>query len=260
MWTDDGQVLLQASWPGFAYGAVAAWQAAPVRRSEFFSDYSKGMYSAAAAPEVAQALAELNQSELRLQAAFGEQTMQKLWADPFWPGALEKLKQHREDFRQCRLHAENAEDHLYRALATGEKSADLPSVLLRAQLLDYAGMKYLYALEIADSWATLPPQPSRQQLADVLSQNIAFQVHSRTEDLMDTISQLREPYRQDWLAQYTDYRLPTALGRWNAEYEYWRRAQSRFQELMANFHDHDRLPSLEELIGTSPLRHAAQQQ
>ena len=256
VWTDDGQVLLQQSWPGFAYGAVAAWQATPVDRAGFLSEYASQMYSPSSAADIAQALSEMNAAELRLQAAFGEQTMQALWADPYWPGAMDSLKKHRDDFHECRLHAENAEDFLYRAIASGEKSEDLPSLLMGAQLLDYAGMKFLYAAEIADAWATLPARPTQQQLAQLLSQNIMHQVHSRTEDLMDAITELREPYRRDWLAQYTDYRLGTALGRWNAEYEYWRRAQSRFQQLQANFHDGDRLPSLEELLSTDPLRQA----
>ncbi|MGH9524737.1 MAG: glycoside hydrolase family 20 zincin-like fold domain-containing protein [Terriglobales bacterium] len=253
VWTDDQQVLLQQSWPGFAYGAVAAWQSSPVRRADFLSEYSAQIYSPAAAADIAQAFSEMNAAELRLQAAFGEQTMQELWADPFWPGAMESLKKHRDDFHECRLHAENAEELLYRAIAAGEKSEDLPSLLMGAQLLDYAGMKFLYAVEINDAWATLPPQPTKQQLAQLLSENIAHQVHSRTEDLMDAITELKNPYRRDWLAQYTDYRLGTALGRWDAEYEYWRRAQSRLQQLGANFHDGEHLPSLEELLSTDPL-------
>jgi hypothetical protein len=46
---------------------------------------------------------------------------------------------------------------------------------------------------------------------------------------MDTITGLREMYRQLWLAEYTPYRLGTTLGRFDAEYEYWRRLQSRFR-------------------------------
>lgn len=253
VWTDDGQVLLQQSWPGFAYGAVAAWQSSPVRRADFLSEYARQMYSAAAAADIAQAFSEMNAAELRLQAAFGEQTMQKLWSDPFWPGTMGDLKKHRDDFHECRLHAENAQELLHRAMAGGERSEDLPSLIIGAQLLDYAGMKFLYAIEIADAWATLPPQPTRQQLAQLLSQNISHQVHSRTEDLMDAITELKGPYRRAWLSQYTDYRLGTALGRWNAEYEYWRRAQARFQELQAHFRDGDRLPSLEQFLSTDPV-------
>jgi hexosaminidase len=253
VWTDDGQVLLQMSWPGFAYGAAAAWQSGPMQRSDFFPQYARVVYSGATAADVTQALSELNEAEQKLQAVFGQQTMSKLWADPFAPGVVDQIRTHREDLRQCRLHAENAEESLFRARSKGLWPQDLPSLMVGAQLLDYAGMKYLYAIEIADSWATLPPQPTKQQLADVLSQGVALQTHSRTADLMDTISQLKEPYRRAWLAQYTDYRLPTALGRWDAEYRYWRRAQSRFTRLLARFRDHDRLPTLTELVAETPV-------
>lgn len=251
VWTDDGQVLLQMSWPGMAYGAAAAWQSAPMQPAGFFPQYARLMYSAGSAADVAQAFAELNAAEQKLQAAFGQQTMSKVWADPFAPGFVDELRKHREDFRQARLHAENAEESLYRARSKGSWPRNLSSLMVGAQLLDYAGMKCLYAIEIADSWATLPPQPTKQQLADVLSQGIAFQTHSRTSDLMDAISQLKEPYRQAWLAQYTDYRLPTALGRWDAEYQYWRRAQSRFMQLLAGFRVHDHVPTLTELLADS---------
>lgn len=248
VWTDDGQVLLQMSEPGMAYGAAAAWQSAPMQRSGFFPEYARVMYPAAAAADVARACAELNEAEQRLQAVFGQQTMSKVWADPFSPSVLALIRQHREELRQCRLHAENAEESVYRATSKGMRPEEVASLFVGARLLDYAGMKYLYAIEISDSWATLSPEPTKQQLADVLSQGIAFQTHSRCADLMDAISQLKAPYRRAWLAQYTDYRLSTALGRWDAEYQYWRRAQSRFMELLANFHDHDRLPSLTALL------------
>jgi hexosaminidase len=257
VWTDDGQVLLQASWPGMAYGAAAAWQSAPMERAKFFDEYSRIVYRSAVADDLAQAFSELNQAEQKLQAVFSQQTMSKVWTDPFAPAMLELIRRHADDFRQCRLHAETAEESLFRVRSKGVWTDDLSSVLVGAQLLDYTGMKYLYAIEIADTWATLPPQPTRQQLNDVLSQGIAFQTHSRVSDLMDTISALKEPYRRAWLAQYTDYRLPTALGRWDAEYEYWRRAQGRFMQLRADFHDRDRVPSITELLADSPVAGAA---
>jgi hypothetical protein len=260
VWTDDGQVLLQMSWPGFAYGAAAAWQMAPMQRANFFPAYARVAYGGRGAPDVARAFDELNQAEQKLQAVFGQQTMSNVWSDPFAPGFVDELRKHHDDLRACRLHAENAEESLYRARSKGLWTEDLPSLLVGARLLDYTGMKYLYAIEIADSWAALPQQPTKQQLADVLSQGIAFQTHSRTSDLMDAISQLRNSYRQAWRAQYGDYRLASALGRWDAEYQYWRRIQSRFRQLLAAFHDHDRLPSLTELAadplwpGTQPAR------
>jgi hypothetical protein len=37
-------------------------------------------------------------------------------------------------------------------------------------------------------------------------------------DLMDEIADLRMVYRSLWLSEYTDHRLNSVLGRWDAEY------------------------------------------
>jgi hypothetical protein len=66
-------------------------------------------------------------------------------------------------------------------------------------------------------------------------------------DLMDEISDLREVYRSAWLSEYTDHRLNSVMGRWNAEYEYWRRLQNRLWDVLHGFKDGDELPALEEL-------------
>jgi hexosaminidase len=254
VWTDDGQMLMRTSWPGMAYGAVAAWQSQPVDRAGFFAAYSREVYPPAVAGDVAQAIIESNAAEQNLQAVFGAQTMAAVWKDPFAPEMLRRVRPRREDLHECRLHAENAEEDLYRALGTTADPEALKTLLVEAQLLDYAGMKYLYALEIADAWATLGTNPKKEQLAETLHEGISSSVHSRTADLMDAIGQLRADYRRQWLAEYTDYRLPTALSRWSAELEYWRRMQARFGDLLTNFHDSESLPSLEKVAGTSVVQ------
>ncbi|MDR3564044.1 MAG: hypothetical protein P4N59_21760, partial [Negativicutes bacterium] len=78
--------------------------------------------------------------------------------------------------------------------------------------------------------------------------------HSRLVDLMDSITELRHVYEADWLQEFTPYRLGSALGRWDAEYQYWRGAQQKLQEFDDNSHEGDILPSLDKVIegtGTS---------
>ncbi|MGH9590581.1 MAG: hypothetical protein ACRD25_09305, partial [Terracidiphilus sp.] len=188
---------------------------------------------------------ELNAAEQSLQAAVGAQeTQHVVWENPFLPRVLARVRAHRNDLRECRLHAEQAEEALYRALAADGSDEELRTALVGARLLDYAGMKYLYALEMEDAWTALPPQPARQQLLEALHQGISSQVHSRTEDLMVAISELQDAYRQAWQAQYTAHRMREELGRWAAEYQFWRGMQARLQDLAAGFHDHDTLPPL----------------
>jgi hexosaminidase len=250
VWTDDGQMLMQMSWPGIAYGAAAAWQTEPIQRNSFFADYSRILYPRAMAPAAAQAYTELNAAEQSLQAAFAQETQHAVWENPFQARLLARVRERRSDLRDCRIHAEKAEEALYSALKPENSNEELRTALVGARLLDYTAMKFLYALEMEDTWATLPPRPMRQQLVETLSQGFASQVHSRAEDLMVAISELQGAYRSAWLAQYTDHRLREALGRWDAEYRFWRRMQARVQDLEAGFHNGDVLPPLGSLAGS----------
>jgi hexosaminidase len=248
VWTDDNQVLLRMSWPGITYGAVAAWQSHPVDRTRFFASYAQTVYPPAAANDMAQALTALNTAEVSLQKAVGVSTMAAAWKNPFAPATLAAMNSQRETLREVRLQAEDAQEHLMHAVSAGAGKMNTASFLIGARLLDYVGMKYIYALEMNDLWATLPKSPDHKQLREALTVGIYNSCHSRLADLMDAVTQLREAYREAWLSQYTSYRLGTALGRWAAEYEYWRRAQARFETFADDYHDGQPLPPLREVI------------
>lgn len=232
-WTDDGQVLYRMSRPGMAYGAVAPWQAGPVDRSAFFPDYARQMYPPAAADEVAAALEALTKAQETFATALGGQTMHRFWDDPFAPARLKRLQARESELRQARLSAEEAQEHLQRALDLNGDPATLSSLLLGARMLDYLGMKNLYAIEIAGYFRRLGPNPQRNLVNLLLRIQTGSQNHGLIQDLLDSITELRELYRQAWQSEYRSYRLGTALGRWDAEYEYWRRMQGKFQNLNA---------------------------
>jgi len=240
-------VLYRMSRPGMAYGAVAAWQSEPVERSAFLAEYANQSFPAQVAAEVGPALDLMNQSRQHIEDALGEETMHRFWDDPLDSGRLEKSTAHREDLRQARLEAENAWERLNHALEMGADPATLQSFIVGARMLDYVGMKNLYAVEIAGFFKELGPTPKATDMWPVLGAEIATQDHSRVADLMDTITEMREAYREAWLAEYTTYRLGTALGRWDAEYEYWRRFQKNVSEVEQRFTDGDKLPALESL-------------
>src|SRR3989441_8199445 len=81
LWTDDAQVLMRSAFPGIAYGAAAAWQAAPMDRAQFFSEYAPRVYPPSAAAEVASALRKLAEAETLLQNVLGRDTMHAFWDD-----------------------------------------------------------------------------------------------------------------------------------------------------------------------------------
>jgi hypothetical protein len=248
LWTDDGQVLLRMSLPGIAYGAAAAWQSTPIDRPHFFSDYARLMYPASISPDVATALEKLSHSETELQKVLGEPTQVNLWEDPFFPTYLKGLTQNQEHLRQTRLLAEEAETHLYHALALGADPATLNSLLIGARLLDYAGQKFQTPPELIELWKRIgTKRPDADKWWNEWESQVVYQDHSRIVDLMDAITELRPLYRAEWLGEYSPYRLASALGRWDAEYEYWRKLQQRLQQFSDGSHEGDVLPPLEKI-------------
>jgi hexosaminidase len=130
----------------------------------------------------------------------------------------------------------------------GGDSLTLNSFLVGSRLLDYAGMKFLYALEIPERWAKLGDRPDSNQWWNEFEAEVIEQNHGRIIDLMEAISELREDYRAAWLSEYTPYRLAVAMGRWDGEYQYWRAMQERLRAFSRNRKDGEPLPSLQAVI------------
>jgi len=250
IWTDDNQMLMRLSWPGLAYGAVASWQITPVVRANFFSDYAAQMYAPQVAVEVSAALTKLTASETLLQQAIEHGTMDELWSDPFDPFILKRSEEHKDDLRKSRILAEEAQEHLYRAAGFLKNSDQLNELLFAGRLLDYAGMKFLYSAEIAEQWQALGRQPGPERLNDEFLSDVDSEMHGKLADLMDGITGLQPQYREAWLTQYTPYRLGTALGRWNAEYEFWLKLQTRLQLFSESYRKGSPLPTLQSIVGS----------
>ena len=251
LWTDDAQNLMRTALPGIAYGMAACWQSTAVTRAEFFSDYARQIHPGEIAAEVSAALQTLSDAETLLQTALGFSSMVRFWGDPLSSRNLEAAQKHRNDFRQVRLLAEKAEAHLRRTLSMKGDQDNLASLLVAARMVDYAGMKYLYAAEIAERWTQLGQHPSRRDLAFFTSE-VAGEDHSLIADLTQGIAGLEEDYRTAWLAEYTPHALRAALLKWDHEYEYWSTLQRRLSELRGDYREGVALPRLEALLpGTS---------
>ena len=242
----DAQNLTRPALPGVAYGMAACWQSTPVVRADFFSEYARRTLPGAAALELAPALQALSDAETVLQKAVGFNSMGRLWADALSSRNLELAQKRREEFRQVRLNAEKAETHLRQALSLKGDPDSLANLLVAARMLDYAGMKYLYAAEMADAWKQLGQHPSRRDLGFYYSR-IAGEGHSLTDDLMLGIATLQDAYRAAWLSEYTPYQLRAASLKWNHEYEYWSGVARQFAKLRAEYRDGMALPPLESL-------------
>ena len=258
VWADDAQLLFQMSLPGMAYGAAAPWQSIPMDRANFFSDYARSMYPANIAPDIASALSNMSASETALQKVLGkEQTMFGLWEDPFLPKYRAALPGHRQDLHQARLNAEEAETALAHADSLGADPATVNSLMIGSELLDYAGEKFQTPLDLEGLWVKLGTRhPDSDRWWNEWESQVTHYDHSYVVDLMDRITDLRSAYRAEWLQEYRPYRLGSALGRWDGEYQYWRGVHDKLRNFNDSSHAGDILPPLYTIVesGSSATR------
>ncbi len=251
IWSDDVQMMKRPAFPGMAYGAAAAWQEKPVDRKEFFASYAHIEYPATAAASVGDALEEMAESETALQVLLGQDTMYALWQSPF-PGSPHTkgadAQQQAKALRESRLMAERAEENFLKAESQGVDAAAMQSFVVESRLLDYAGLKYQYGREIVDAWKALGSHPEPDRLDNDFDNIVISQQHGKLPDMMETITELKPQYADAWKYEYTTYRLAAALGRWDAEYEYWRRLQTNMQRVLEVYDPGKGLPTFESLL------------
>jgi hypothetical protein len=254
IWSDDVQVLKRPIMPGIAYGAAAAWQHEAVDRSYFYGDYAALSYPSAVATKIAVALKNVADSETALQDVLGQYTMPALWQSPFAPKVLAQATAHKDSLRKSRLLAEAAEEALLGAIDAGAKPTDLDAYLVESRLLDYAGMKFQYGVEITAAWKALGTHPDAHHLGNDFETIVVSQQHGKLPDLMEGITELKPQFREAWLDEYTSYRLASALGRWEAEYEYWRELQANLFKLIDEYDPARGLPPFANLLPANQAR------
>jgi hypothetical protein len=245
-WTDDAHVLFRPALPAVAYGVIAPWQAAPIDRASFYSDYARHMYPPAVAPHVAAALDALQKSDDLLFDGLGGRTRYQMWLDPLEPKRLKFYAGHREQLREGRTRAEQAQEHLLQALAKGGDPATLDGLLLGARTLDYAGMKPLFALQIAGYLERCRAEKDAASVRLFLRIETVDKDHSLLADLADATMELKEEFSRNWLYEFTRYRLGSALGRWDMEYQYWRKLQMNIDLFSRSYKQGEPVPALEE--------------
>ncbi len=249
MWLDSSFQSLRLVRPAMVYGLLATWQPEPADRGSFFKEYANVIYPAAVAPSVASALEKMNRSEVTIEKVLGGDCFYEVWEDPFDPERLRRSAGNRETLHDARMLAEDAEIEVHRALKAGGDPSMLDPLLVVARMLDYAAYRYLGALEISERWQQLSADFHPENWWREFESEVPYQSHSRLVDLMDAITQLREFYRTVWLAEYQPYRLGTTLGRFDAEYNYWRTLQSRFRNVGRHLDAKKGLPPLESVVG-----------
>jgi hypothetical protein len=123
------------------------------------------------------------------------------------------------------------------------------SLLLGSELLDYAGQKFQTPLDLTAIWDKFDSKrPNADRWWNEWESQVTHYDHSYVIDLMDRIADLKPDYKAEWLAEYAPYRMGSALGRWDAEYQYWRGVHEKLRHFNDSTKAGDPLPRLNEVL------------
>ncbi|WP_321475522.1 family 20 glycosylhydrolase [uncultured Paludibaculum sp.] len=241
-WTDCGQVLLRMADPAVAYGPIASWNHETLTHAQVYDRYARLLHPRHAAA-VSRLLATVSQSQSALEKALGTRVFQTLWANPLEPRRLERARAHAAAIREARIQSESAQATLLTLLKDGPDPF-YESLLYGARLLDYIALRQLYALEMDGFREALAKDPKPANYRLLFGVEISETDHSRLFDLMDAAGELRAQLRTLWLRDYLPYRLETAMGRWQGEFDRWRNLQEKIAHPARSYREGDPPPTM----------------
>jgi hypothetical protein len=154
-----------------------------------------------------------------------------------------------QELRQSRLYAEEAFEKIYYANKKGVDKNLTDCFTFACRRMDYTAFRSMIAYETVELWNSMGKRPDDGVMWGVLGSQITFRIHGRVMDMMDEISAQKELLRKNWLNEYTDFRLATALGLFDCEQQFWLNIQWKLKRFESRY---DRsttdMPELIDLI------------
>jgi len=260
-WNDDGESLVDMTWPALVFGAACAWQPGQSSIDDFWASYDWAFYRAPGHNFAAaiQKLAQVN--DLLDDAGFGGSNDQDFWLDPFSTAGARFAQQTKPKVHEIRLDAEDALATIYRERATARLHPQtLDSLAFAARRLDALGMKIQYTAEIdnlyRDAYLHMGnPNRVYRNLYRISSTN------GRMEDMRNQTTELEAEYARLWNRQYHPFWLGNVLIRYNNLASLYQSKIGRLQVVISEYHQTSEIPTPESLgfVFAQVAREAAKQ-
>ncbi|MEA3245869.1 MAG: family 20 glycosylhydrolase [Gemmatimonadota bacterium] len=251
-WDDDGEGIFNQVWYGVLFGAAASWQKGEASIPDFAASYGFQFHGDPTG-KVSAAQVKLSQAHATLSATrVSDATNSLYWLDPFSAEGQAVAPRIRGALREVRILAESALVLVAQARREARPASlrepdALDALEMGARRIDFIGMKFQLADEIADHYRAALDSVARGANPTHDLTEIASQINSRTQDLRDGYVLGRELYERSWRAENRPYWLYNVLNRYDIGAQTWIRRIDQFNQARAQYTRTRKLPGLEEL-------------
>jgi hypothetical protein len=214
-WNDDGESLVDMTWPGLVFGAAASWQPGESSVEDFKSSYDWAFYRNEG-DTFSGVLENLDRAHTLLAGMkLNNASHELFWSDPFSEAGANTAAEALPVTHDLRISAEHAAEVLLRDRAKAHLHAGtLDDMLLAAWHLDTLGLKIQFTSEISRFyWDAYQNQTDGTRAQHDLDEIV--DINGRLESLRDAITQLREMYAKGWARENHPYWLDNVLVRYD---------------------------------------------
>ncbi len=216
-WNDDGESLLDMTWPALIFGAAASWQPGESSIDDFKNSYDWAFYRNNNDDRTfAEVMENLDRSHTLLAGVKLDNASHKLfWSDPFSEVGANMAAKALPVTHDLRISAERAAESLVlnRAKAHLHRGT-LDDMLLAAWHLDTLGLKIQFTSEISHFyWDAYQNQADKIRVQNDMDEII--DINGRLESLRDSITEIRKMYADGWARENNPYWLDNVLVRYD---------------------------------------------
>ena len=247
-WDDDGETLFEQGWYGIVLGAAASWQSGIVDQSRFDQDFDWAFFRNDDGDQFVKAIHALGS----VNTILGVRTTNDLfWRDPFTTGFQSDARANAEKIRQMRLQVEAVLESLLRNRQLARRNASMiPAMILAAQRLDHLGRRAQTVEKLSreywEAYLNLGDRVRVRRLRRYYSP-----IYNQLREMTEELSELREGYRKQWLAENRAYWLDSVLARYDNAMSMWLNKSRALDEVVRDYERTSILPSPEE-FGLGP--------
>lgn len=223
-WDDDGEALFEQTWYGVLFGAAASWQQGESSIPAFQASYGR-VFHGDTTGAIDRAQRDLIAAHALLDSAHvGDASDYLFWLDPYSADGQRVLPRVRPVLHDLRILAESAMVLVDQARPNVTRERDaLDALALGARKIDFIGMKFQFADEMAQMYASAEAadtsRTGRANASHALGDIVG--INGRMQDLRDGYSLIRDLYREAWLRENRPYWLQNVLARYDQATELW---------------------------------------